>query len=123
MATTNTAFSWYWYIRKKGKRYYLGIVNNNGSAPASALTAQIFVDNIPSEISSEDSEIPVPKQFELWFIKGCVAEIMKMDAKPNVGKIGLFNAEYEQAKYQALHRQIKETSQPAIIKPFDLRDD
>jgi len=123
MTTTNTSYGWYWYVRKKGKRYYLGIVNDQGDAPASALTIAITTDNIPSEISSEDSEIPIPKQFELGFIKGCAAEILKMDTDPNVGKIDLFRNEYEQTKYKALHRQIKETNQPLILKPMDFNND
>ena len=81
MGTTNTDYSWYWYVRKKGTRYYLGLVTEDGEAPSSANDIEIYYDQIPDEITDDDDLMPIPVQFELGFVKGVVAEIMSMSNK------------------------------------------
>ena len=128
MTTTNTSFSYFWYIRKKGTRYYLGIVDNNGDAIATgSLDIDLYYDEIPDDLSSQDATMPIPVQFELGFIKGIAAELMSMsNVKSDPINIQLRNQylrEYEDTISEAIHYQIGESQQPLVQKPLDLRDD
>ncbi len=125
MATTNTAFDWYWYIRKKGKRYYLGLVDNNGDDATAAYDIEIFYDEVPDDLDEQDDVFPLPAQFELGFAKGIAAELMGMSDKKELDIVWMNKLEraYNKTVDEAIHFQIKETQQPIVIKPFDLRDD
>ena len=125
MSTTSTDFDWYYYIRKKGTRYYIGLVNENGDDPSGAYDIEIFYDEIPDDLDDQDATMPIPVQFELGFLKGVAAELMSMSNKDAID-IRLRNeymAEYEKTVAKSLHYQIDESAQPLIIKPLDLRDD
>jgi hypothetical protein len=51
MSTTNTDGTWYWYIRLKEDRGYIGIVDNDGDpTDTSAYTIQIWGDQTPDEV-------------------------------------------------------------------------
>lgn len=124
MSTENTEYSWYWYQRTKGKRWYLGIVNNNGDDPSAAYDIEVYFDKIYDEITSNDDDIPVPLEFEEALIKACVAELLLMDGNSKLEyRIREYRKEYEDGIAQAVHKQINESQQPAVIKPLDLRDD
>ena len=123
--STNTDFDWYYYIRKKGTRYYIGLVNQNGDEPTAAYDIEIFYDEIPDDLDDQDDTMPIPVQFELGFLKGVVAELMSMSNK-DVLDIRLRNeymAEYEKTVAKALHYQIDESAQPLVMKPLDLNMD
>jgi hypothetical protein len=82
VSTTSTDYDYYWYIRKKGTRYYLGLVNENGDAIATAsLDIDIYYDEIPDELDDQADTLPIPLQFEWGFIKGVAAELMLMSSK------------------------------------------
>lgn len=125
MSTTNTDYSWYWYLRKKGTRYYLGLVNQEGDAPASAYDIEIYYDQIPDELDDNDDLMPIPVQFELGLVKGVVAELMSMSNKDyyDLQLRNQYIVEYENTIREAIHHQIDASQQPSVIKPFDLRDD
>jgi len=128
MTTTNTDYNWFWAVRKRGRRYYLLLVDNNGDAPASAITdgIELWYDEMPDEITSDDTTIPIPPQYELPIIKACAAEVIAQDGKLDetlAVKIRMFQKEYEDAVYNASHRAIAESQQPSVQRPFDLRDD
>jgi len=123
--STNTDYSWYWYVRKKGTKYYIGVVDNNGDAPTSALDIEIYYDEIPDAVDDQDDTFPLPDQYEMGLIKGVAAELMLMSPGKTSADILLRNqyiAEYEDAIKQAIHMQIRESEEP-IIRPMDLRDD
>jgi hypothetical protein len=125
MATTNTDYSWFWYVRKKGARYYLGLVDQNGDAPTSAYTIDIYYDEIPYEFTSGDDTFPIPAQFEMGIIKGVAAELMAMSSNQALD-ISLrrdYERVFEQTVLEGIHYQTEEASQPTVIKPLDLRDD
>jgi len=124
MPTTNTDYTWYYYIRKKGNRYYLGLVNESGDAPDSAYDIDIYYDEFPDDLDDQDDTFPIPQQFELGFIKGVVAELMSMSS----GKIderlkAQYMAEYERCVHDAIRYQGEESDTPSVLKPFDFRDD
>lgn len=123
MSTQNTDYSWYWYVRKKGRKYYLGLINNDGDDASGAYDIDIYYDEIPDEYTSDDETFNIPVQYEKGVIKSVAAEIMVGDENPNWNKIARFNQEYEEAIYRAIHMQIEESAQPNVLKPFDLRDD
>ena len=127
MATTNTDFSFFWYVRKKGNRYYLGLVDENGDAPAGAYDIDIYYDEIPDDLDDQSDTFPIPQQFEMGFIKGVVAELMAMSNKGsdpvNIQLRNQFLAEYERTIHEAIHYQVEESQQPMVMKPLDLRDD
>ena len=125
MSTTNTDFDWYYYIRKKGARYYLGLVNENGVAVTSAYDIDIYYDEIPDDLDDQDATFPIPVQFELGFIKGVTAELMSMSGKDNYDYYlrNEYLREYRKMIDDAIHYQIKESQQPIVMKPLDLRDD
>ena len=53
MSTTSTAYSWFWYIRKKGKNWVLGLVNEDGDAPTTAdLDIEYWYNEIPDEVKA-----------------------------------------------------------------------
>ena len=123
MATTNTDYAWFWYIRKKGDRYYLGLIDENGDDATAAYDIVIHYDEIPDELTSDDDEIPIPVQFEHYLLKGCAAEILDMEPEVNERKLMRYRAEFEKGIEEAFHFQIEESQQPAIMEPLDLRDD
>ena len=123
MSTTNTDYSWYYYLRNKGKRLWLGLMNEDGDAPTSALEIKIYADKLSTEITDDDSILPLPSQCELAFAKGIAAEIMCMSETSPKDILALYKKEYEDMKRDLLHRNINESQQPMVIKPFDLRDD
>lgn len=125
MATTNTEFKWLWYIRKKGRRYYLGLVNENGDAPTTAYDIDIYYDEIPDEVLTDDDTFPIPAQFEMGIIKGVAAELMQMSSRQalDISLKREYQAEFEETVRRAIHYQIDESQQPMVIKPLDLRDD
>ena len=126
MPTTNTDYDYYWYVRKKGTRYYLGLVDQDGDAiGTSSLDIEIYYDEVPDELDDQDDTLPIPIQFEWGFLKGVAAELMAMS---NSGALDLqlrreFQNEYEKTIREAIHYQIEESGQPTIMKPLDLRDD
>jgi len=125
MATTNTDYDFFFYIRKKGRRYYLGLVDQNGDAPTSAYTIDIYYDEISDEVLTDDDVFPIPAQFEMGIIKGVAAELMAMSSKQAVD-ISLrrdFERAFEQTVLEGIRYQTEEASQPMVIAPLDLRDD
>ena len=122
MSTTSTDYNWYWYIRKKGRKRYLGLVDQNGDAPTAAYDIEIWYDEIPDEFTSDDSDMAVPQQYELPIIKAVASEIMVGDSEKKQIRRE-FMGEYENCIYNAIHDQIQESQQPMIVKPIDLRDD
>lgn len=131
MATTNTSTSWYWYIRKKGKNWVLGLIDENGTAPASALDIVYWYDEIPDEVSDAD-DLPIPVEFQHAIIAGVVEDAKRMLGERNMGtrrrsKLGNivnpWRADYEDGIYEGRHRQTEETQQPLAISPYDLRID
>ena len=125
MATTNTEFSYYYYIRKKGTQYYLGLVNDDGDAVASAQDIVIYYNEIPDDVDDQDDTLPIPIQFELGFLKGVAAEVMSMSGKDayDVRLRNEYISEYNKTISDAIHYQIEEAGQPKVIRPLDLRDD
>ena len=123
MSTTNTDSTWYWYVRKRGRRYYFGLVDSNGDAPSAAYDIEIKFDRFFDEATEDDTVLAVPIQFEPGILKGVAAEILSMEEKPNERKLAMFRAEYEKAVYNAIHFQIGESQSTVVQKPFDMRDD
>jgi len=126
VSTTSTDFDYYWYIRKKGTTHYLGLVNQDGDAIATAdLDIDIYYDEIPDDVDEQSDTLPIPIQFELGFLKGVAAEVMALSGK-DVMDVRLRNeymAEYERTKAKAIHHQINESQQPMQLRNLDLRDD
>ena len=125
MSTTNTDYAWHYFIRKKGARRYLGLVNESGAAPSTALTDALVIhyDEIPDEYTSDDDSWKMPDQYELSIIKGVAAELIMMDPSADQGLAAKYDYEYERGVTQAIHDQIKDSQQPMVLKPLDLRDD
>jgi hypothetical protein len=131
MATTNTTKSWHYYIRKKGKNWVIGLVDDAGAATTSALALEVWYDEIPDEITSDNDDIPIPSEFEHAFAMGCVEEILRMNGKrfrdfrrSKLGhRVNSFRADFEDGIYDAIHKQVQESQQPATIWPYDLRMD
>lgn len=120
MSTTNTDNTWYWYIRKKDKNYYLGLIDNNGDAPDTAdLDIEIWYDKLPADVDADGDSLEIPIQFELGFVKGCVYELLLMYGK---NRLDLKDA-YEKTIYDATAYQVRETQQPMLINPINMRDD
>jgi hypothetical protein len=120
MSTTNTDYSYYWYIRKKGKNYYLGVVDDNGDAIGTAdLDIQIFYDEFHDEISSTQDTLDIPIQFELAFVKGCANEILQMQGQYNQ----VYEKAFKEMIYKAIEYQNNQANSPKIIKPYDMRED
>jgi len=125
MSTTSTEYTWFWYIRKKDTRYYIGLVNEYGDAPTTGgYDLDIYYDEIPDDLDAQSDTFPIPVQFELGIIKGVAAELMAMSGK-DVLDIRLrdeYKAEYEKTIKNAIQYQLEESQQPIIIRPFNLRD-
>lgn len=119
MGTTHTDVSWYWYVRKRGRRYYLGLIDQNGDVPDGAYDIVIRCDEIPDEITSDDDSLPIPELFEHGFAMGCVYEVLRMDGK----ELPSYKQDYEEAIKEARGRQVEETQQPLVLMPLDMRDD
>jgi len=117
MATTNTDYNYYYYIRKKGRNWVLGIIDNEGDdIGTSNLTIDIRYDAIPTEVTSDDDTLPIPRDAEYGFSMGCVYHLLLSlghDARS-------FKEIYDQTVYDLRHRQVQETETPSIIKPLNL---
>lgn len=119
MATTNTSYNYFWYIRKKGRNWYLGLIDNEGAAIATAdLDIDIYYDALPAEITSKDDDLPIPRDAEDGFAMGCVYKLLLA--------LGIerdtYNEMYERTVYETRHRQTQEVEDPAIIKPLNMRE-
>lgn len=125
MSTTNTDSSWYFYIRKKEERYYVGIVDQNGAAPTGAYDIDLYFDEAPDDLTSQDSVFPLPQQFQQGFIKGVVAELMAMSNKDalDLHLRNIYLREFEKMKYDLHHHQINESQQPLVQRAYDLSND
>ena len=119
MATTNTDYNYYYYIRKKGRNWYLGLVDNAGAAIATAdLDIEIWYESLPAEITSENEDLPIPRDAEEGFVKGCVYELLLAMGVERPS----YKREYEDTVYRLRHRQTQETETPSVIKPLNLRE-
>jgi len=130
MSTTNTTNSWYWYVRKKGRNWFLGLIDGLGVATMSTLDIEYWYDEIPDEITSDNDVIPIPREFEQAIISGCVYEAKRMLGARDMGPrrrsmlgnlVSSYLADFEDGIYRALHRQTEESQQPIVISPYDLR--
>jgi len=124
MSTTNTDYAWYYYIRKKGRKYYLGLVDENGDDPTGAYTIKTYYDQIPDEFTTDDDTFTIPVEYEYGIIKAVAAELMPMMSQDYDKSLRReFQGEYIETIHNAVHNQIREAQAPIIQKPFDLRDD
>lgn len=121
MATTNTTTLWHWYIRLRGGRFLLGLVDENGAAPTTAgLDITVFYQSWPDEISSDSDQIGLPSEFLHVLAKSVASEILKM----NGGVTALtqqYDLLWERGIYDALHLAIDESKQPMTQYPINLR--
>lgn len=125
MSTTNTTGKWYWYIRKKGRRFYLGIFDNDGDAPATAgLDIDVYYTELSDEVTSDDDDIPIPDEFQHGLAMGVVYEYLRMNnIKAQKDMMRSYKADFENAVYDATHYQIRESAQPLLLRPLDMRLD
>lgn len=120
MSTTNTAHSWFWYVRKKGKNHQLGLVDESGAAISTAsLNIEYWFDEIPDEVTNDDADIPIPTEFEHGFAMGCVYEVLRMQGVKDLN----YKKDFEDTIVDAKNRQIEESQQPMTIRPYDMRMD
>jgi len=120
MGTTSTDERWFWYIRQKESTGYIGIIDDDGDAPATAdLNIDIWGYEVPAEVTTDGSVLPVPAELELGFLKGCVDELLQMHGSDNIR----FARAYDEAVDAANSKRIRESEQPLIIQPLDMRDD
>jgi len=125
MSTTNTDYAWYYYVKKKGARYYIGLVDENGAAATAAYDIDLYFDELPDDVTTQDSTFPLPQQFQMGFVKGVVAELMAMSGKDEFDVMlrNQYRREYEDMLKDLQHYQINEAQQPIVQRPYDLRDD
>lgn len=121
--STNTEFTWYWYIRNKGRRKYLGLVNRAGDDPSGAYTIEIYYYEVPDEVTADDDTIPIPQQYEMGIIKGVAADLMAQEKDYDKVLRREFQIKYNETVDNAIHQQIEESQQPMVQKPLDFRDD
>jgi len=123
MSTTNTALSWYWYTRQKGRNFYFGLVDGSGLAPTnSGLNIDIWYIKIPVDIEDVNDTISIPEEYVQEFIKDVVAEYLLID-NPGDPRISLFKKEADEGK-RDLRRLIgMETASTKTIQPIDIRMD
>jgi len=119
MSSTNTDHTWYWYIRNKGKRGYIGIVNESGDACDTAdYEIKIYYDQIPDEVD-ENSEIPIPTQFENVIAMGCVYDILRMYGIERSSYL----RDYLNGISKAKHYVNSQSNSPITIQNYDVRED
>ncbi len=120
MATDSTTKTFMWYIRNKGKNSVLGIIDSDGAVNATAgLNIEYWYTEIPDDITSDNDTLPIPLEYEDALLSGVVYELLKLSGINERS----YRREFERGMEDALHAQIKETAQTAIIKPYDLRRD
>src|SRR3990172_2508987 len=104
MATENTSTGWYWYVRKSGKNWVIGLIDENGDPPDTAdLDIEYWYDEIPDEIANDNDELPIPHECEHGFSMGVVFEIMRMMGKKPF-EIRSFQQDFERAIYDTIHK-------------------
>ena len=123
MSTTNTNYEWYWYLLKKGRYWTLGLVDENGDSPDSALEMEIICEKLPDDLTSDDDILPIRTEHELGFAQGVAAEIMKMSKRADKNILALYTLEYNKMRSNVHHELIKESQGPALLKPVDFRND
>ena len=116
MSSTNP---YYWYIRKKGGNWYLGVTGSSGDAIDGSSTVKVHYHEMNDAISSRDDIIEIPEQFELGLMKGCADELLQHYGSNNVR----YARAYEDAKYDAIAYQNDQANSPLVIKPYDVRED
>ena len=123
MSTTSTTYDWYWYIRKKGRQMWLGLVDENGDAPSSVLEIEIIAEVLPNWVYDDDDFLPIQAQYEGALAKAVAAEIMLMSSSAPLDVVPLYKKEFKEMKDKVLMQGVRESQQPVILKPLDFRDD
>jgi len=117
MATTNTDYNYYYYIRKRGRNWYLGVIDNEGDAIATAsLDIEIWYDALPDELEDKNDTLPIPRDAEYGFAMGCVYHLL-LSMGHDVPR---FKQMYDQTVYRLRHRQTQEAENPSVIKALNL---
>lgn len=120
MSTTNTTTKWYWYIRKRGEKWYLGLVDEDGDACDTAnYNIDIWYDQFPDEITSDDDLLGIPEEFIFGLAKGVASELIKLNGMitPLTQQ---YDFEFERLVYDAIHKNIEATQQPLIQTPLNI---
>lgn len=123
MPTENTTSeNWYYYVRLKGRNFYLGIVDTTGTAPATAgLDIDVFYSQFPNEIESDNDIIGLPEEYLFALAKSVASEIIKMNGQVT-NLTQQFDLEWERIIYDGTHAAVDNASQPMIQRPLDLRN-
>jgi len=123
MSTTNTTNDrWFYFVRLKGTRFNLGIVDETGTAPTTAgLDITVYYSKFPTEIDSDSQQIGLPSEFLHVLAKAVASEILKMN-----GGITPLTQQYdylwERGIYDGVHLAVDNAAQPITQYPLNLRD-
>jgi len=120
MASSNSSVNdntpWYYYLRRKGRKGHIGLVDGKGNAISSAsINLKIFYEEIPDEIDDDDDIIGIPEEFLFDFAKGCAYEYLLTEGIENK----LYFQQYEFGIKKAIKRVV-DTERPAMIQPIQI---
>lgn len=122
MPTDSTNSRWFYYIRLVGARFYLGLVDDLGAAPTAAgLDIDIYYQNFPDEITSDNDIIALPTEFMHALSKAVASEIIKMNGGVNA-LTQQYDFEWERTIYDAVHLAVDSAKQPMTQYPINLRN-
>ena len=124
MSTTNTPHTWHYYIRQKGRNFYIGFADEDGNPPTTAgLTIAIWYTKFYKDVSSRDDELPIPEEFIHGLAMGCVYEFLRTATEISSRRLLEYKADFENMIDDAKRLTALESGSPMRFKPIDIRMD
>lgn len=108
---------WYYYLRRKGINWKIGLVDQDGAAiDSGSLTLKLWYEEIPDEIGDDDDILPLHKEFIYRFAKGCAFEYLLSEGII----LSEYKSEYEKGIVKIKSKKINQTQQPLQVKPITI---
>lgn len=115
-STTNNS-PWYFYIRRVGRNWKIGLVDKDGDAHTSdGIEIKLYYESLPDEIEDDEVVLPIPEEFLFGFAKGCAYEYLLTEGMQHE----VYRRAYESEVRKAIHRVIQQSHQPLMVKPITI---
>lgn len=115
--TTTNNSPWYFYVRRVGPNWKLGIVDKDGDPHTTAdIEIKIYYEKLANEIESDNDLISIPLEHLANFAKGCAYDYLQLEGVERKDYLGSYEFEIR----KAIHKVTQQSNQPLIVKPITI---